>query len=76
MKTAMVYGGESWLMRTAEEDVFRRAEKAMVHITSGVKLRYGVCMHALTKIFWFPYKINCHAKKIPSKYTAHASADK
>ena len=39
VKTVMVYGGETWVMRKAEEDVLRRAERAMVRMMSAVKLR-------------------------------------
>jgi hypothetical protein len=39
VRTAMVYGSETWVMTKAEEGVLRRAERAMVRMMSGVKLR-------------------------------------
>mgnify|MGYP003401710716 FL=1 len=39
VRTVMVYGGETWVMRKEEEGVLRRAERAMVRMMSGVKLR-------------------------------------
>jgi hypothetical protein len=35
----MVYGGETWVMRKEEECVLQRAERAMVRMICGVKLR-------------------------------------
>ena len=35
----MVYGGETWVMRKEEEDELQRAERAMVTMMCGVKLR-------------------------------------
>ena len=39
MVRAMVYGGETWAMRKADENVLRRAEIAMVRRMCGVRLR-------------------------------------
>ena len=39
VRTAMVYGSETWAMRKAEENVLRRAERAMVGMMSGLRLR-------------------------------------
>jgi hypothetical protein len=39
VRTAMVYGGETWVMRREEENVLQRAERAMVRTMCGVKLR-------------------------------------
>ena len=39
VRAAMVYGGETWVMRKEEECVLQRAERAMVRIMCGVKLR-------------------------------------
>ena len=36
--TAMIYGGETWVMRKEEENVLQRAERAMVRMMCGVKL--------------------------------------
>ena len=36
---AMVYGSETWAMRRVEENIFRRAERAMVRMMCGVRLR-------------------------------------
>ena len=38
VRTAMVYGGETWVLRKEEEDILRRAERAMVRMMCGVKL--------------------------------------
>jgi hypothetical protein len=39
VRAAMVYGGETWVMRKEEECVLQRAERAMVRMMCGVKLR-------------------------------------
>ena len=39
VRTAMVYGSETWVMRKEEEGVLLRAERAMVRMMCGVKLR-------------------------------------
>ena len=39
VRTAMVYGAETWAMRKVEEGVLLRAERAMVRMMCGVKLR-------------------------------------
>ena len=39
MIRAMLYGSETWAMRKAEENVFRRAERAMLRMMCGVRLR-------------------------------------
>ena len=39
VRSAMVYGSETWVMRAAEENVLRRAERAMVRMMCGVRLR-------------------------------------
>ena len=39
MRAAMVYGGETWVMRKEEESVLQRAERAMVRMMYGAKLR-------------------------------------
>ena len=39
VRTAMVYGGETWTMRKEDEGVLLRAERAMVRLMCGVKLR-------------------------------------
>jgi hypothetical protein len=39
VRTALVYVSETWVTRKAEEDVLRRADRAMVHMVSGVKLK-------------------------------------
>ena len=38
VRTAMIYGSETWTMRKVEENVLRRAERAMVRMMCGVKL--------------------------------------
>ena len=38
VRTAMIYGGETWVMRKEEENVLQRAERAMVRMMCGVKL--------------------------------------
>jgi hypothetical protein len=39
VRAAMIYGGETWVMRKEEEGVLQRAERAMVRMMCGVKLR-------------------------------------
>ncbi len=39
VRTAMVYGGETWVMRKEEESVLQRTERAMVRMMCGVKLK-------------------------------------
>ena len=39
VRSAMVYGSETWVMRAVEENVLRRAERAMVRMMCGVSLR-------------------------------------
>jgi hypothetical protein len=39
VRAAMIYGGETWVMRKEEECVLQRAERAMVRMMCGVKLR-------------------------------------
>ena len=39
VRAAMVYGGETWVMRKEEEGVLQRAERAMVRMMCGVKLK-------------------------------------
>jgi hypothetical protein len=39
VRTAMVYGGETWVMRREEENVLQRAERAMVRTMCGVRLK-------------------------------------
>ena len=39
VRTAMTYGGETWTMRKEEEAALMRAERAMVRLMCGVKLR-------------------------------------
>jgi hypothetical protein len=39
VRAAMVYGGETWVMRKEEECVLQRAERAMVRMMCGVKMR-------------------------------------
>jgi len=39
VRTAMTYGGETWAMRKEEEVVLLRAERAMVRLMCGVKLK-------------------------------------
>lgn len=42
VRTAMVYGGETWVMRKEEEGILQRAERAMIRTMCGVKLRADV----------------------------------
>ena len=39
VRTAMIYGGETWTMRKEEKAVLLRAERAMVRLMCGEKLR-------------------------------------
>ena len=39
VRSAMVYGSETWALRNEDESVLQRAERAMVRIICGVKLR-------------------------------------
>ena len=39
VRAAMVYGGETWVMRKEEEGMLQRAERAMVRMMCGVKWR-------------------------------------
>jgi hypothetical protein len=39
VRAAMVYGGETWVMRKEEKGVLQRAERAMVMMMCGVELR-------------------------------------
>ena len=39
VRAAMVYGSETWVMSKEEEGVLQRAERAMVRMMCGVKLR-------------------------------------
>ena len=47
VRTAMVYAGETWVMRKEEERVLQRAERAMVRVMCGVKLRDHKCGNEL-----------------------------
>ena len=40
VRTVMIYGAETWVMRKEEEGVLRRAERAMVRMMCGVNLRH------------------------------------
>lgn len=39
VRAAMIYGGETWVMRKEEEGVLQRAERAMVRMMCGVKVK-------------------------------------
>ena len=41
VRAAMIYGGETWVMRKEGERVLQRAERAMVRMMCGVKVRDG-----------------------------------
>ncbi|XP_033103449.1 uncharacterized protein LOC117106208 [Anneissia japonica] len=38
VRSAMVYGAETWNIKTTEEGIFRRTERAMIRKMCGVKL--------------------------------------
>ena len=39
VRSAMIYGGETWVLRKQEEGVLRRAERAMVRMMCGTRLK-------------------------------------
>ena len=42
VKPVMTYGSETWVVRSVEESILRRAEKRMLRMMCGVKLADGV----------------------------------
>ena len=42
MKPVMTYGSKTWVVRSVEESILRRAEKRMLRMMCGVQLADGV----------------------------------
>ena len=67
----MVYGSETWALRKEDESVLQRAERAMVRIICGVKLRERKISTELLAMLGLEYGVLAVAKKSRLRWYGH-----
>ena len=67
----MVYGSTRWALRKEDESVLQRAERAMVRIICGVKLRERKISTELLAMLGLVYCVLAVVKKLRLRWYGH-----